>query len=131
MNGSFTLVVTSKTNTKVSKDVIVNVSTPVDITFPESLTISKYRDTEFELTITGDNFDPSLVTFEFTRDFYPQDFGIPTITNADDGAGKKWNIRGTGSGNSVLQVYYDGIQMPRYNAYNCEIQRSSRTARRT
>ena len=121
-NGSFTLVVTSKTNTKVSKEVIVNVSTPVDITFPESLTISKYRDTEFELTITGDNFDPSLVTFEFTRDFYPQDFGIPTITNADDGAGKKWNIRGTGSGNSVLQVYYDGIQMPRYNAYNCEIQ---------
>ena len=121
-NGSFTLVVTSKTNTKVSKEVIVNVSTPVDITFPESLTISKYRDTEFELTITGDNFDPSLVTFEFTKDFYPQDFGIPTITNADDGAGKKWNIRGTGSGNSVLQVYYDEIQMPRYNAYNCDIQ---------
>ena len=121
-NGSFTLVVTSKTNTKVSKDVIVNVSTPVDITFPESLTISKYRDTEFELTITGDGFDPSLLRFEFTRDEYPSDFGIPTITNADDGAGKKWNIRGTGSGNSVLQVYYDEIQMPRYNAYNCDIQ---------
>ncbi|MBS7375654.1 MAG: hypothetical protein KIG52_06900, partial [Muribaculaceae bacterium] len=66
-NGSFTLVVTSKTNTKVSKEVIVNVSTPVDITFPESLTISKYRDTEFELTITGDGFDPSLVSFEFTK----------------------------------------------------------------
>ncbi len=121
-NGSFTLVVTSKTNTKVSKEVIVNVSTPVDITFPESLTISKYRDTEFELTITGDGFDPSLLRFEFTRDEYPSDFGIPTITNADDGAGKKWNIRGTGSGNSVLQVYYDEIQMPRYNAYNCDIQ---------
>ena len=121
-NGSFKLVVTSKTNTKVSKDVIVNVSTPVDITFPESLTISKYRDTEFELTITGDGFDPSLLRFEFTRDEYPSDFGIPTITNADDGAGKKWNIRGTGSGNSVLQVYYDEIQMPRYNAYNCDIQ---------
>ena len=121
-NGTFTLVVTSVANPRVSAEVIVNVSTPVDITFPESLTISKYRDTEFELTITGDNFDPSLVTFEFTRDFYPQDFGIPTITNADDGAGKKWHIRGTGSGNSVLQVYYDGIQMPRYNAYNCEIQ---------
>lgn len=121
-NGRFTLVVTSKTNTKVSKEVIVNVSTPVDITFPESLTISKYRDTEFELTITGDGFDPSLLRFEFTRDEYPSDFGIPTITNADDGVGKKWNIRGTGSGNSVLQVYYDEIQMPRYNAYNCDIQ---------
>ena len=120
-NGSFKLVVTSKTNTKVSKDVTVNVSTPVDITFPESLTISKYRDTEFELTITGDGFDPSLVRFEFTRDEYPSDFGIPTITNADDGAGKKWNIRGTGSGNSVLQVYYDEIQMPRYAAHNCDI----------
>ena len=121
-NGSFTLVVTSKTNTKVSKEVIVNVSTPVDITFPESLTISKYRDTEFELTITGDGFDPSLVSFEFTKTEDPIQFGIPTITTADDGAGLKWNIRGTGSGNSVLQVYYDEIQMPRYNAYNCDIQ---------
>ena len=121
-NGRFTLVVASTTNPNVSKEVIVNVSTPVDITFPESLTISKYRDTEFELTITGDGFDPSLLRFEFTRDEYPSDFGIPTITNADDGAGKKWNIRGTGSGNSVLQVYYDEIQMPRYEAHNCDIQ---------
>ena len=112
-NGSFTLVVTSKTNTKVSKDVIVNVSTPVDITFPESLTISKYRDTEFELTITGDGFDPSLVSFEFTKTEDPIQFGIPTITTADDGAGLKWNIRGTGSGYVELRVLYDGQVMPR------------------
>ena len=112
-NGSFTLVVTSKTNTKVSKEVIVNVSTPVDITFPESLTISKYRDTEFELTITGDGFDPSLVSFEFTKTEDPIQFGIPTITTADDGAGLKWNIRGTGSGYVELRVLYDGQVMPR------------------
>ena len=122
-NGSFTLVVTSKTNTKVSKEVIVNVSTPVDITFPESLTISKYRDTEFELTITGDGFDPSLVSFEFTKTEDPIQFGIPTITTADDGAGLKWNIRGTGSGYVELRVLYDGQVMPRNSQESfCSIQ---------
>lgn len=122
-NGSFKLVVTSKTNTKVSKEVIVNVSTPVDITFPESLTISKYRDTEFELTITGDGFDPSLVSFEFTKTEDPIQFGIPTITTADDGAGLKWNIRGTGSGYVELRVLYDGQVMPRNSQESfCSIQ---------
>ena len=112
-NGSFTLVVASKTNPKVSKEVTINVSTPVDITFPQSLTIFKHKDTEFELTMTGDNFDPSLVSFEFTRTEEPMQFGIPTITTADDGAGLKWNIRGTGSGYVELRVLYDGQVMPR------------------
>ncbi len=122
-NGSFTLVVASTTNPNVSKEVIVNVSTPVDITFPESLTISKYRDTEFELTITGDGFDPSLVSFEFTKTEDPIQFGIPTITTADDGAGLKWNIRGTGSGYVELRVLYDGQVMPRNSQESfCSIQ---------
>lgn len=112
-NGSFTLVVASKTNPKVSKEVTINVSTPVDITFPQSLTIFKHKDTEFELTMTGDSFDPSLVSFEFTRTEEPMQFGIPTITTADDGAGLKWNIRGTGSGYVELRVLYDGQVMPR------------------
>ena len=123
MNGRFTLVVASTTNPNVSKEVIVNVSTPVDITFPESLTISKYRDTEFELTITGDGFDPSLVSFEFTKTEDPIQFGIPTITTADDGAGLKWNIRGTGSGYVELRVLYDGQVMPRNSQESfCSIQ---------
>ena len=112
-NGTFTLVVTSVANPRVSAEVIVNVSTPVDITFPQSLTIFKHKDTEFELTMTGDNFDPSLVSFEFTRTEEPMQFGIPTITTADDGAGLKWNIRGTGSGYVELRVLYDGQVMPR------------------
>ena len=112
-NGTFTLVVTSVANPRVSAEVIVNVSTPVDITFPQSLTILKHKDTEFELTMTGDNFDPSLVSFEFTRTEEPMQFGIPTITTADDGAGLKWNIRGTGSGYVELRVLYDGQVMPR------------------
>ena len=112
-NGSFTLVVAWINNPNVYAEVTVNVSTPVDITFPQSLTIFKHKDTEFELTMTGDNFDPSLVSFEFTRTEEPMQFGIPTITTADDGAGLKWNIRGTGSGYVELRVLYDGQVMPR------------------
>ena len=122
-NGTFTLVVTSVANPRVSAEVIVNVSTPVDITFPQSLTIFKHKDTEFELTMTGDSFDPSLVSFEFTRTEDPMQFGIPTITTADDGAGLKWNIRGTGSGYVELRVLYDGQVMPRNSQESfCSIQ---------
>ena len=111
--GTYKLKVASVSLDKVYKEVVVNVYTPVDITFPQSLTIFKHKDTEFELTMTGDNFDPSLVSFEFTRTEEPMQFGIPTITTADDGAGLKWNIRGTGSGYVELRVLYDGQVMPR------------------
>ena len=122
-NGSFTLVVAWINNPNVYAEVTVNVSTPVDITFPQSLTIFKHKDTEFELTMTGDSFDPSLVSFEFTRTEEPMQFGIPTITTADDGAGLKWNIRGTGSGYVELRVLYDGQVMPRNSQDNiCYIQ---------
>ena len=111
--GTYKLKVASVSLDKVYKEVVVNVYTPVDITFPQSLTILKHKDTEFELTMTGDNFDPSLVSFEFSRTEDPIQFGIPTITTADDGAGLKWNIRGTGSGYVELRVLYDGQVMPR------------------
>ena len=121
--GTYKLKVASVSLDKVYKEVVVNVYTPVDITFPQSLTIFKHKDTEFELTMTGDSFDPSLVSFEFTRTEEPMQFGIPTITTADDGAGLKWNIRGTGSGYVELRVLYDGQVMPRNSQDNiCYIQ---------
>lgn len=121
-SGTFKLKVTSTKNPKVSEVVVVNVYTPVDITFPTSLTISKYSDTEFELTVTGDDFDPSLVSFQFIKNTEPVAFGIPTITTADNGAGYVWNIRATGAGEVYLSVLYDGQAMPRTEAQSCYIQ---------
>ena len=121
-SGTFKLKVTATKNPRVSEVVVVNVYTPVDITFPTSLTISKYSDTEFELTVTGDDFDPSLVSFQFIKNTEPAAFGIPTITTADNGAGYVWNIRATGAGEVYLSVLYDGQAMPRTEAQSCYIQ---------
>lgn len=117
-NGEYTLIITSVLNKNVSVEVKVYVTTPVNITFPESLTISKFKDTEFSLTMTGDNFDPDLVELEFTRTVEPTAFGIPTSTTQD---GLLWNIRATGSGSAELRVKYNGEYMPREGAAICYV----------
>ncbi|MBE6303120.1 MAG: hypothetical protein E7089_04205 [Bacteroidales bacterium] len=121
-NGTYKLLVTSVLNPNVSVEVTVIVSTPVNITFPGELTISKYKDTEFQLTVTGDNFDPSLVELEFKSNNMPEGFGVPTYTSADDGQGKIWNIRGTGTGSAELRVLYNGAYMPREGEAVCYIE---------
>lgn len=121
-NGTFTLVVTSVLNPEVSVEVKVIVTTPVNITFPGQLTISKYKDTEFELTVTGDDFDPSLVEFEFNTTMEPVGFGVPTYSSADGGKGLVWNIRGTGTGSAELRVLYNGQYMPREGEEVCYIE---------
>lgn len=119
--GTYKLKVASVSLDKVYKMVVVNVYTPVDITFPTELTISKYKDTEFKLTVTGDRFDPSLVRFELVKSDEPVLFGLPTYTTADNGAGKVWNMRGTGHGNVELKVYYNEQPMPRSGEQVCNI----------
>lgn len=119
--GTYNLMVASASLDRVYKMVVVNVYTPVDITFPTELTISKYKDTEFELTVTGDGFDPSLVRFELVKSEEPVLFGLPTYTTADNGAGKVWNMRGTGHGNVELRVYYNDEVMPRSGEQVCNI----------
>ncbi len=113
MNGTFTFIITSVLNKEVSVEVKVIVTTPTDIEFPTYLVISKYADTEFELTVTGDNFDPNLVEFEFNSTIEPVGFGVPTYSSADGGNGLVWNIRGTGTGTVELRVLYNGQYMPR------------------
>lgn len=121
-NGTFTLIVTSVLNKDVSVEVKVIVTTPVNITFPDQLTISKYKDTEFELTVTGDDFDPSLVELEFISHQEPIGFGVPTYSSADGGKGFVWNIRGTGTGSAELRVLYNGQYMPREGETVCYIE---------
>ena len=119
--GTYKLKVASVSLDRVYKMVVVNVYTPVDITFPTELTISKYKDTEFKLTVTGDRFDPSLVRFELVKSEEPVLFGLPTYTTADNGAGKVWNMRGTAHGNVELRVYYNNKVMPRSGEQVCNI----------
>lgn len=119
--GTYKLKVASVSLDRVYKMVVVNVYTPVDITFPTELTISKYKDTEFKLTVTGDRFDPSLVRFELVKSEEPVLFGLPTYTTADNGAGKVWNMRGTAHGNVELKVYYNNKVMPRSGEQVCNI----------
>ena len=120
-SGTYNLMVTSVSLERVYKMVVVNVSTPVDITFPSELTISKFKDTEFKLTVTGDGFDPSLLRFELVKTEEPVLFGLPTYTTADKGAGLVWNMRGTAHGDVELRVYYNDEAMPRSGEQVCNI----------
>ena len=127
-SGTFHLVITSVLNPNVTAVVTVNVSTPVSITFPSSLTISKYKDTLFEMAATGDNFDPSLVSFEFTSNDKPIEFGEPTYTSADNGNGLLWNLRGTGTGYVEMKVLYNGEYMPHNSPEICLIETPAEVA---
>ena len=127
-SGTFHLLITSVLNPNVTAVVTVNVSVPVSITFPSTLTISKYKDTLFEMTATGDNFDPSLVSFEFTSNDKPIVFGEPTYTSADNGNGLLWNLRGTGTGYVEMKVLYNGEYMPHNSPETCLIETPAEVA---
>lgn len=127
-SGTFHLLITSVLNPNVTAVVTVNVSVPVSITFPSTLTISKYKDTLFEMAATGDNFDPSLVSFKFTSNDKPIEFGEPTYTSADNGNGLLWNLRGTGTGSVEMKVLYNGEYMPHNSPETCLIETPAEVA---
>lgn len=113
-SGTYTLLITCNENPKAMAEVVVTVLTPVAITFPARITLSKFKDTELELTfVEGDNFDPELVEVRFmaNQDVMP---GVPEPVTYSPVAGSnnlKWNIRGNLVGYYQFEVLYDGRYM--------------------
>ena len=63
--GRYTLLVTCTENPKATAEIVIVVLTPVKITFPSQLELSKFKDTELNLTfVEGDNFDPDLLEIQ-------------------------------------------------------------------
>lgn len=110
--GEYTLIVTSTVNKEVSKEIKVYVVVPVEITFPETLTLSKYKDTLLELTLVeGENYDPNLLEIVFVKNIEPIDLGLPTFTAVGGSNNLEWNVRALGCGSFELSVLYNGKPM--------------------
>lgn len=110
-SGTYTLYVTCDQNSKATTEITVTVVTPVVLTFPTNITLSKFKDTELELTfVKGDNFDPELVELRFTSH---QDMpgGEPTYTAVANSNNLKWNLRANLVGYFSLEVFYNGLGM--------------------
>ena len=113
-SGTYTLLITCNENPKAMAEVVVTVLTPVAITFPARVTLSKFKDTQLELTLVeGDNFDPELVEVRFmaNQDVMP---GVPEPVTYSPVAGSnnlKWNIRGNLVGYYSFEVLYEGRNM--------------------
>lgn len=119
-SGTYTLLITCNENPKAMAEVVVTVLTPVVITFPARITLSKFKDTELELTfVEGDNFDPELVEVRFmaNQDVMP---GVPEPVTYSPVAGSnnlKWNLRGNLVGYNSFEVLYDGRYMLNTEGY--------------
>lgn len=112
-SGTYTLLVTCDQNPKATAEITVKVVTPVVITFPAKIILSKFKDTDLELTLVeGDNFDPSLIELRFTGNLDMPGITEPiTYTPVANSNNLKWKLRGYRVGYYWLEVFYNGVAM--------------------
>lgn len=111
--GTYTLLVTCTENPKATAEIEVVVLTPVKITFPSNLTLSKFKATELPLTLVeGDNFDPELIEIQINNNNDIMVFGLEPITYYATSEDKlTWDLLANLIGYYDLQVLYDGKYM--------------------
>lgn len=111
--GTYTLLVTCTENPKATAEIEVVVLTPVKITFPSNLTLSKFKATELPLTLVeGDNFDPELIEIQINNNNDIMVFGLEPITYYFTSEDKlTWDLLANLIGYYDLQVLYDGKYM--------------------
>lgn len=112
-SGTYTLLVTCDQNPKATAEITVKVVTPVVITFPAKIILSKFKDTDLELTfVEGDNFDPNLIELRFTGNLDMPGITEPiTYTPVANSNNLKWKLRGYRVGYYWLEVFYNGVAM--------------------
>lgn len=119
-SGTYTLLITCNENPKAMAEVEVTVLTPVAITFPARVTLSKFKDTQLELTLVeGDNFDPELLEVRLMANYDAMP-GVPepvTYSPVADSNNLKWNLRGNLVGYYQFEVLYDGRYMLNTEGY--------------
>ena len=108
--GRYTLVVTCTENPKATAEIVIVVLTPVKITFPSQLELSKFKDTELNLTfVEGDNFDPDLLEIQImgSSDYISD----PISYNSIDEDNLSWSMRANAVGYYDMAVLYNGEYM--------------------
>lgn len=111
--GTYTLLVTCTQNPKATAEIEVVVLTPVKITFPSNLTLSKFKETEVAMTLVeGDNFDPELIEIQIN---YNSDIMVPgldpIIYYATSEDNLTWNFLANLVGYCDMAVLYNGEYM--------------------
>lgn len=111
--GTYTLLVTCTENPKATAEIEVVVLTPVKITFPSNLTLSKFKATELPLTLVeGDNFDPELIEIQINSYNDIMVPGLEPITYYFTSEDKlTWDLLANFVGYYDLQVLYNGEYM--------------------
>lgn len=111
--GTYTLLVTCTENPKATAEIEVVVLTPVKITFPSNLTLSKFKETELPLTLVeGDNFDPELIEIQINSYNDIMVPGLEPITYYFTSEDKlTWDLLANFVGHYDLQVLYNGEYM--------------------
>ena len=113
--GDYLLTVTCVENPRATAEVVVRVAEPVVITFPSTITLSKFKDTELELTLVSgeDNFDPELLEFiiEPMSDMIPGFDEFISYSPIEDTNNLQWNLRAFATGHYWIQVLYNGEPM--------------------
>ena len=114
--GTYTLLVTCTENPKATAEIEVVVLTPVKITFPSQLELSKFKDTELNLTfVEGDNFDPDLLEIQImgSSDYISD----PISYNSIDEDNLSWSMRANAVGYYDMAVVYNGEYMLNEDGY--------------
>lgn len=111
--GTYTLLVTCTENPKATAEIEVVVITPVKITFPANLTLSKFKETELPLTfVEGDNFDPELIEIRINNYNDIMVPGLEPITYYSTSEDKlTWDLLANLIGYYDMAVLYDGKYM--------------------
>ena len=114
--GTYTLLVTCTENPKATAEIVIVVLTPVKITFPSQLELSKFKDTELNLTfVEGDNFDPDLLEIQIMASSdYISD---PISYNSIDEDNLSWSMRANAVGYYDMAVVYNGEYMLNEDGY--------------
>lgn len=112
-SGTYTLLVTCDQNPKATAEITVTVVTPVVITFPARITLSKFKDTELELTLVEGDLDPELLELRFMamQDVMPGVSEPITYTAVSGSNNLKWNLRAHLVGYYSFEVLYNGQLM--------------------
>ncbi len=112
-SGTYTLLVTCDQNPKATAEITVTVVTPVVITFPARITLSKFKDTELELTLVDGDLDPELLELRFMamQDVMPGVSEPITYTAVSGSNNLKWNLRAHLVGYYSFEVLYNGQLM--------------------
>lgn len=114
--GTYTLLVTCTENPKATAEIVIVVLTPVKITFPSQLELSKFKDTELNLTfVEGDNFDPDLLEIQImgSSDYISD----PISYNSIDEDNLSWSMRANAVGYYDMAVVYNGEYMLNEDGY--------------